>query len=361
METVSTKTRSYPFETIDDEWRQRPAQGWSRPADIVVTRTPLRISFAGGGTDLPDFFEVEEGAVLSAAVDKYVYVTVKRHSEIFNEPIRINYSRTEQVNTIGEIENNIARECIRFLGVEPPIYVSTVADLPASTGMGGSSSFAVGLLNALHAFRGERVTAGQIAEEACHIEMEILKEPIGKQDQYAAAFGGLNLLRFGRDGRVTVEPQPVVNGSLAYLFSNIMMFWTGHQRAAASVLTEQKSNTSQNQEVLRHMRDDAFQLRALCSGPHIDLELLGKALHRGWLLKRGLASKISNSDIDQLYARAIAAGAEGGKLCGAGGGGFLMFVVKPEKRERVRQALSHLGLVSLGYEVHGSRVLYPWG
>jgi len=360
METVSTKTRSHTSATLEDE-RRHPAHGWTRPADIVVTRTPLRISFAGGGSDLPDFFKVEEGAVLSAAVDKYVYVTVKRHSEIFNEPIRINYSRTEQVNSIAEIENNIARECLRFLDVEPPIFISTVADLPASTGMGGSSAFAVGLLNALHALRGERVTAGQIAEEACHIEIEILKEPIGKQDQYAAAFGGLNLLRFGRDGRVTVEPQPVVNGSLAYLFSNIMMFWTGHQRPASWVLTEQKSNTSRNRDVLRHMRDDAFQLRALCGGRHIDLEELGKALHRGWQLKRGLASKITNSEIDQLYAQAIAAGAEGGKLCGAGGGGFLMFVVKPEKREGVRQALSHLGLVSLGYEVHGSRVLYPSG
>lgn len=330
-----------------------------RPANVVMTRTPLRVSFAGGGTDLPDFYSMEEGAVLSTAVDKYVYVTVKRHSELFNEPIRLNYSRTEQVNKISEIENNIARECLRFLEIEPPIFISTVADMPASTGMGGSSSFTVGLLNALHAFRGERVAAGQLAREACHIEMDVLKEPIGKQDQYAAAFGGLNLLRFGQDGRVTVEPQPVVNGSLAYLFSNVMMFWTGHQRPAASVLTEQKSRTSRNLDVLRQMRDDAYELRALCSGPDIDLEEFGRSLHRNWELKRGLASKITTSEIDRCYARAIDAGAEGGKLCGAGGGGFLMFIVRPEKREPVRQALAELPLVPLGYEVHGSRVLYP--
>jgi len=360
VEAVTTRSLSPTSETIGEQWR-RSSHARTPLADIVVTRTPLRISFAGGGTDLPDFFEIEEGAVLSAAVDKYVFVTVKRHSEIFNEPIRINYSRTEQVNSVGEIENNIARECLKFLEIEPPIFISTVADMPASTGMGGSSAFAVGLLNALHAFRGERVTAGQLAEEACYIEMEVLKEPIGKQDQYAASFGGLNLLRFGRGGRVTVEPQRVVNGSVAYLFSNIMMFWTGHQRPAAWVLTEQKSNTSQNLDVLRRMRDDAYDLRALCSGPHIDLEQLGQALHRGWVMKRRLASKITNAVIDQHYARAIEAGAEGGKLCGAGGGGFLMFIVKPEKRERVRQTLSHLGLVSLGYEVHGSRVLYPSG
>jgi D-glycero-alpha-D-manno-heptose-7-phosphate kinase len=349
------------FEPSTVEREQRGHAHRGRLANIVVTRTPLRVSFGGGGTDLPEFYEVEEGAVLSATVDKYVYVTVKRHSELFNEPIRLNYSRTEQVNTIAEIENNIARECLKFLNIEPPIFISTVADMPASTGMGGSSSFAVGLLNALYAFLGERVTAGQLAEEASYIEMEVLKEPIGKQDQYAAAFGGLNLLRFGRGGRVTVEPQPLVNGSIAHLFSNIMMFWTGHQRAAASVLVEQKGKTAQNLDVLRHMRDDAYQMRALCSGGSIDLEELGEMLDRGWALKRRLASKITNPEIDRQYARAIEAGAEGGKLCGAGGGGFLMFIVKPEKRELVRQALSELGLVPLGYEVHGSRVLYPSG
>jgi D-glycero-alpha-D-manno-heptose-7-phosphate kinase len=345
---------------IEDEW-PGIVHAHERSANIVVTRTPLRVSFAGGGTDLPEFYQIEEGAVLSTAVDKYVYVTVKRHSELFNEPIRLNYSRTEQVNTVAEIENNIARECLKFLNVEPPICISTVADMPASTGMGGSSAFAVGLLNALHAFNGERVTAGQLANEACHIEMEVLNEPIGKQDQYAAAFGGLNLLRFGRDGRVTVEPQPVVNGAAAYLFSNIMMFWTGHQRPAASVLTEQKGNTAQNLDVLRHMRNDAYELRTLCSGARIDLEQLGETLHRGWALKRRLASKITSSEIDHHYARAMEAGAEGGKLCGAGGGGFLMFIVKPSKRELVRRALADLRLVSLGYEVHGSRVLYPSG
>lgn len=332
-----------------------------REPAMVVTRTPLRISFAGGGTDLPSFYELEGGAVLSAAVDKYVYVTVKRHSVLFNEPIRINYSRTEQVNTIDEIENNIARECLRFLSVEPPIYISTVADMPASTGMGGSSAFTVGLLHALHAFRGERVTAGQLADEACHIEMDILGEPIGKQDQYAAAFGGLNVFRFSPGGQVSVEPQRLINGAVAHLFENIMMFWTGHQRPASSVLTEQRANTLSKLDVLRRMRDDALELRKLCSGAVIDPALFGQALHRGWEMKRQLASAISNPTIDELYARAMAAGAEGGKLCGAGGGGFLMFLVTPQNRERVRNALAELTCVPLRYEVHGSRVLHPYG
>jgi D-glycero-alpha-D-manno-heptose-7-phosphate kinase len=330
-----------------------------RSPTLVVTRTPLRISFAGGGTDLPDFYNIDGGAVISAAVDKYVYVTVKRHSEIFNEPIRISYSRTEQVNSVSEIENNIARECLRFMAIEPPIYISTVADMPASSGMGGSSSFTVGLLHALHAYRGERVTAGQLAEEACYLEMEVLKEPIGKQDQYAVAFGGLNLFRFMPGGAVTVEPQRVVNGAVAHLFSNIMMFWTGHSRPASTVLTVQKANIPNNLEILHQMRRDAYEMQHLCTEPTINPCSFGQVLHRGWELKRMLASNVSNEQIDLSYNRAMAAGAEGGKLCGAGGGGFLMFVVRPENRQRVREALSDLAYVSLAYEVRGSRVLCP--
>lgn len=335
-----------------------PRQPRVSAAGMVVTQTPLRVSFAGGGTDLPDFYDVETGAVLSAAVDKYVYVTVKRHSELFNEPIRLNYSRTEQVNEIDEIENNIARECLRFMEIDPPIFISTVGDMPASSGLGGSSAFAVGLLNALHAFRGERVTSGQLAEEACYIEMDVLKEPIGKQDQYAAAFGGLNLFRFERGGVVTVEPQRTVNGAVPGLFNNIMMFWTGHQRPASSILTEQKANTRGKLDLLRHMRDEAYGLRRLCVGHDIDVVAFGRVLHDNWQMKRQLGSAVTNTRIDAWYDRAMKAGAEGGKLCGAGGGGFLMFIVRPEKRDSVREALSDLRSVTLGYEVHGSRVLF---
>jgi len=197
----------------------------SKPA-FVLTRTPLRVSFAGGGTDLAAFYDVQHGSVISTAINKYIFVTVKRHGDVFNEAIRLNYSKSEQVQQIDEIENNIARECLKFLEIDPPIYISTVGDLPASTGLGGSSSFAVGLLNALHAYRGERVSASQLAEEASHIEIEVLKEPIGKQDQYAAAFGGLNLFCFKAGGDVTVEPVRLLNGTLKSLFDRILMFWT---------------------------------------------------------------------------------------------------------------------------------------
>jgi D-glycero-alpha-D-manno-heptose-7-phosphate kinase len=332
----------------------------SNDPGLVITRTPLRVSFAGGGTDLSDFYEHEHGAVFSTAIDKYIYVTVKRHGSVFNEAIRLNYSKSEQVNGVDEIQNDVARECLRFLEIEPPIYVSTVADLPASTGLGGSSSFAVGLLNALHAFRGERVSAGQLAEEACHIEIDVLKQPIGKQDQYAAAFGGLNFFCFKAGGGVTVEPQRVVNGGLEDLFANILMFWTGHQRDAGSVLAEQKANTTLKMDSLLKMRNHAYDLQAISSNGHLDPERFGRVLDQSWQLKRGLASTISTGQIDRWYEAAVKAGASGGKLCGAGGGGFLLFIVKAAHQQSVRAALSGLTEVPVRHEVHGSHLVLPF-
>lgn len=326
---------------------------------MVVTRTPLRVSFAGGGTDLPDYYEREFGAVFSTAIDKYIYVTVKRHSELFYEPIRVNYSLTEQVNHIDEIRNNIARECLRFLEVGPPIYISTVGDLPASTGLAGSSSFAVGLLHALHAFKGERVSAGQLAEEASYIEINLLREPIGKQDQYAAAFGGLNYFRFNPGGAVTVEPVRVNHKFMDDLFNNIMFFWTGMQRDASSVLVEQKHNIPQKMQTLTRMREHAQQLHELACRGNFDAVSFGRILDESWTLKRQLASSVSTDTIDAYYEKALKAGAEGGKICGAGRGGFLLFIVRPEKHQAVRQALSDLREVAIRPEVHGSRVLLP--
>jgi D-glycero-alpha-D-manno-heptose-7-phosphate kinase len=318
----------------------------------------LRVSFVGGGTDLPDFYEREYGAVLSTAIDKYIYVTVKQHGEVFDERVRVNYSKSEQVQRIEEIENNIARECLRFLEIEPPIYISTVGDLPASTGLGGSSSFAVGLLNALHAYRGERVSAGQLAEEASHIEIDVLRQPIGKQDQYAAAFGGLNLFCFKPGGGVTVEPQRVANGVLSDLFDCILMFWTGHQRDSTLVLTEQRANTAQKMESLLKMREHAQQLQGIMYNGRIDPVAFGRIVDESWQLKRQLASTITTDQIDTWYRLAREAGAAGGKLCGAGGGGFLLFVVPLEYQEAVRQALCSLREVRVGPEAHGSQILF---
>lgn len=324
---------------------------------FILTRTPLRVSFAGGGTDLPAFYDVQYGSVLSTAIDKYIYVTVKRHGDVFNEAVRLNYSKSEQVQDIAEIENNIARECLRFLNVDPPIYISTVADLPASTGLGSSSSFAVGLLNALHAFRGERVAAGQLAEEASYIEIEVLKEPIGRQDQYAAAFGGLNLFCFRAGGDVTVEPVRLLNGNLKSLFDQILMFWTGHQRDSSAVLSEQKQNTPSRMESLVKMREQARQLQRLLSNRCCDVEAFGRILDEGWQLKRDLAASITTAQIDHWYQSALKAGALGGKLCGAGGAGFLLFIAPHERHASVRNALANLRSIVVGPEVHGSQIL----
>jgi D-glycero-alpha-D-manno-heptose-7-phosphate kinase len=329
-------------------------------AGIIVTRTPLRLSLAGGGTDLPAFYELEDGAVVSSAIDKYIYVTVKRHGSFFDEPIRVNYSKSEMVEEVGEIENDIVRECLRFLDVDKPIYVSTVGDLPASSGLGGSSSFAVGLLNALHAYRGERVTAGQLAEEASHIEINVLGEPIGKQDQYAAAFGGLNLFEFRAGGTVRVEPVRVSNGTVRELFDRIMLFWTGVPRDAGAVLREQRANTLDRRGALREMRGHADRIRAELGSDQPDLSAVASTIHDSWILKRGLASTISTGDIDTWHARAMEAGAEGGKVAGAGGGGFLMFLVPAQCQDQVRRALSDLVEVPVRHEVHGSQVVLPF-
>lgn len=325
---------------------------------LIITRTPLRVSFAGGGTDLPDFYERESGAVLSTTINKYLYVTVKRHGELFGEGFRLNYSLTEQAQTLDEIKNHIARECLRFLKIEPPIYISTVADLPEFSGLGSSSSFAVGLLNALHAYRGERVSASQLAEEASHVEIERLKRPIGKQDHYAAAFGGLNFFTFMADGSVTVASQRLPDGVIGRLFDHLLMVWTGIQRDAGLVLTEQQRNTASNLQALQAMREHARQLSALTRNG-FDPLAFGRILDKTWRLKRRLADTITNDRIDAWYEHALKAGALGGKLCGAGGGGFLLFVMPLKRRAEVRQALGDLTEIPLRYEAQGSRVLLP--
>jgi D-glycero-alpha-D-manno-heptose-7-phosphate kinase len=328
-----------------------PSQG------IVLTQTPLRISFAGGGSDLAAFYESDHGAVFSTSIDKYVYVTVKRHGPVFDEKIRLNYSLSEAVGEIDAIRNDIARECLRFLEIEPPIYVSVVSDLPDSSGLGGSSAFAVGLLNALHTFRGERVTAEQLAEEASYIEIDILGQPIGKQDQYAAAVGGLNLLDFRPGGAVIIQAHRGSNGLVDGLFDHLVMLWTGHQRRSSSVLFEQRDRTPEHHADIARMRDQAYELHALMNEPQPDYHRFGEILREGWRLKRGLASAVSTAQIDRWYQAAIEAGAIGGKLCGAGSGGFLLFLAPPEAQPSVLSAVPDLRSVPVRYEGHGSRVL----
>lgn len=325
---------------------------------IVVTRTPVRLSFAGGGTDLAAYYEHHEGVVLSTAISLYVYVTVKRHGDLFGERVRLNYSETEEVQEIGSVRNDIARECLRYLHVDPPVYISTVADVPAASGLGSSSAFAVGLLNALHAWRGERVSAGQLAEEASHVEIEVLKHPIGKQDQYAAAFGGFNLFRFLSTGGVSVEALSFAPGSLEQLFQHLMLFFTGRFRNAGEILAEQGSNTLRLLPELDRLRDYAIRLRSILQ-VGFDATAFGCCLDETWRIKRDLASGITDGEINRMYETARGAGALGGKLTGAGGGGFLLLLVPPASQAAVREALRGLKEVRLRYEPIGSRVLLP--
>lgn len=326
--------------------------------NYIVTRTPLRLSFAGGGTDLPEFYKLDYGAVFSMAIDKYIYVTVKQHGQLSGQQYRLNYSSTENVDDVDEIENDIARECLKTVPVDPPLYISTVGDLPAQAGLGSSSSFAVGLLNALHTMRGERVTHGQLAEEAVHVELERLKRPIGKQDHFAAAFGGMNYIRFEANDRVQIEPQNISHDRIAEILRGSMMMWTGIQRESHSILEEQRDRTSEKLGNLRFLRDQATELRNMFleSG---SLQEIGNLLDEGWCSKRDLASTITTPQIDKWYEAAKAAGAIGGKLCGAGGGGYLFLIVEPERQQAVANALSGLVPIEISMDPHGSRALLP--
>lgn len=324
--------------------------------EYVTTSAPLRISFVGGGTDLPAFYERETGAVLSSAIDKNIYVTVKRMGGLFDAKYRLNYSITENVNSLDEMENDIARECLRLVPVKPPLYIGTVADVPASSGLGSSSCFAVALLKALHLMRGERVSDIQIAEEACYVEINALSRPVGKQDHYAATFGGLNVFQFLASGQVRVEPLPLTLAQITRLYDHLLLFWTNIQRDAGSVLKEQRDNTAEKMTVLTQMRDQVFKLQERLT-QHFEIETFGRMLHQGWLMKRSLASKITNTQIDEWYDLALQAGAYGGKLCGAGGGGFLLFVAPPECHDAIRQQLIGMREEPIRFEPHGVRTL----
>ena len=313
---------------------------------MIISKTPLRISFAGGGTDLPSFCRHNDfGAVLSASINSYIYVTVKKHSRFFKERVRLNYSETELVDDIEEIKNPIIRECLKFLEIDDMIYISTIADVVGSSGLGSSSSFCVGLLNALYKYKGVVVSPGRLAEEAARIEIDILKRPIGKQDHYAAAFGGLNYIRFDCDHSVTIRPISTKVQTVEKMFNSMISFWTGISRASESILEEQDKRNGKNAEMLISMRDQAGILRDIICNNVFSVEKFGKIMHEGWLMKRQLAPKISSAAIDRFYSIAMENGTIGGKVSGAGGGGFLNFIAHETDHERIKKALKTAGLM----------------
>ena len=313
---------------------------------MIISKTPLRISFCGGGTDLPSFYRFNDfGAVLSTSINSYLYVTVKKHTSLFDERIRLNYSETELLNDRDNIKNDIIRECLKCLEVDDRIYISTIADVPGSSGLGSSSSFCVGLLNALHKYKGEIVSAGRLAEEAVHIEIDILKRPIGKQDHYAAAFGGLNYIRFNSDESVTIRPIITKAQTEKTLFNSMLSFWTGISRPSETILKEQDKNNRRNTEILIFMREQADRLTSLMYDNNFSIDKFGKIMHEGWQMKRKLASRISNSTLDRYYSIAMKKGAIGGKISGAGGGGFLNIIAHEADHEKIKQALKTAGVM----------------
>ena len=324
---------------------------------MIISRTPLRISLGGGGTDLKEFYQNEFGAVTSLAINKYIYITINKR---FDRSIRICYSQLEITDDVDKIKHNLVREAMKLVGVMEGVEITSVADIPSrGTGLGSSSAFTVGLLNALYSYRGKKVSAARLAEEACKIEIGILKDPIGKQDQYITALGGLRHIRFYPDGKVRSGLINCNKRSSRLLAENLLLFYTGITRDANFILAEQKKDTQQrkNSQSLRAIKKLAIDLKDhLRQG--MDAGALGGFLHKNWNEKRKLAGSISSNLIDRYYDRAINAGAIGGKLLGAGGGGFLLFCCSRKHQENLRKALKGLQEMLFKPEPEGTRIIF---
>lgn len=323
---------------------------------MIISRTPLRISFAGGGSDLESYYKFKPGSVVSTAINKYIYITVNKK---FDDLIRVSYSKTEMVESVDKLEHHIIREALKMVGIDKKIEVVYMGDIPLGTagiGLGSSSSLAVGVLNALHAFKGEHVSAERLAREACEIEIDILGHPIGKQDQYAAAYGGFNYFQFNSDDSVYIDPIICTNGIKQTLNKKLMLFFTGIERVSSDILTEQKEKTFNNINHLDEMVSLSKELKNNLINNN--LSKFGEILHQGWLRKTNLASGITNAKINEYYERARKAGAKGGKILGAGGGGFLLLYCEEEQQEKVRNTLSDLKESPFNFEPQGSKIIY---
>lgn len=323
---------------------------------MIISRTPLRLTLGGGGTDLPSYYSKYGGFVVTSSINKYIYVVVK---ERFEEEVRVSYSVTEIVNDVNDVRHPIVREALKLLDIHKHLEIVTMADAPSRAGLGSSGSFTVGLLHALHTFKGGNPSKKMLAEEACHIEMDMLKEPCGKQDQYIAAFGGFICLRIDRGGNVEVEDLKISEESIRELESNLLFFYTGITRDSFQVLSEQQKriqNAEEALEAMHRIKEVGFRAkRALERG---DLAEWAKLQHEHWIAKRGTANNMTTNVIDRWYMLGIENGALGGKLLGAGGGGFLMFYVENNK-ERVRKVMAREGLreVRLGFSREGSKIV----
>jgi D-glycero-alpha-D-manno-heptose-7-phosphate kinase len=321
---------------------------------MIITRTPLRVGLVGGGTDLPDYYREHGGRVLNAAIDKYVYVVVKQR---FDDDIYVNYSSKEIVSRVEDLQHELVREALHMTGIRGGVEITTLSDIPSSggSGLGSSSAVTVGLLQALFTYQGRQLTAEELANRACAIEIDRCRKPIGKQDQYAAAYGGVCDIRFGPGDRVVVDQLALTPQVRRKVQEELLLFFTGVTRSANSILSEQTANIADRLPQLHQLRDLAGEAaNGLRDG---DVDALGVAMNKSWAAKRELASGVSTSQIDEAVEAAISAGATGAKVTGAGGGGFLLLVCPLENQRRVREQLAHLRELPISIEPFGSRVI----
>lgn len=325
---------------------------------MIISRTPFRISFFGGGTDYPVWYNEHGGAVLATSINKYCYITLRHLPPFFDYRHRIVYSKQETVKNISEIQHPSVRETLRFMNWDRGIEIHHDADLPARTGLGSSSAFTVCLLNALYALKGKMVTKRQLALEAIHIEQDRIRENVGSQDQTTAAFGGFNKVEFGGEQLIEVKPITLNAEKIQLLQDHLMLFFTGFARTASEIAGEQIKKTPEKENELKRMSKMVDEAISILNGNSSDLTDFGRLMHETWMIKRSLTNKITTPQIDKIYDTVIKAGALGGKLLGAGGGGFILFFVKPEDQAKVKEKMKKLLYVPFKFENLGSQIIY---
>jgi len=324
---------------------------------MIITRTPFRISFAGGGTDLRAFYSSEPGQVISTSINKYIYVVVKKQIGIVEHKYRINWSKVEFKDRVEDIEHPIVREALIMFGIDFPIEITTFTDIPGQTGLGSSSAFAVGLVNALHALKGEMVTKHTLASEAAHIEVDLLGRSMGKQDHFASSYGNLNVFTFNPNETVLVEPVLYEPSTKKDIQNNLLLFYLKSKRDASKILESQERDTQNKILELRNLKDLVDPLREIFSSGD-NLHNFGKILDKGWKIKSQITDDISSLEIENYYQKAKKNGASGGKLLGAGGGGFLLFYVEQANQKKVIDALSDLYFLPVEFDNGGTRITY---
>jgi D-glycero-alpha-D-manno-heptose-7-phosphate kinase len=324
---------------------------------MIISRTPFRISFFGGGTDYPAWYEEHGGAVLATAINKYCYITCRYLPPFFEHDNRVVWSKIENVKTFDEIQHPAARAVLKYLKIKNGVEIHHDADLPARTGLGSSSAFTVGLLNCLFALKGKMISNEKLALEAINVEQNILKENVGSQDQISAAYGGFNVIEFKSKNNFLVDPVVVSSSRLKHLERHLMFFFTGISRTASEIAKEQVKKIPERKNELKTLHQMVFEAMDILNS-RTDIIEFGKLLHEGWMLKRELSDKISNDFIDDIYNAARDAGAIGGKISGAGGGGFMLLFAKPENQTKIKEALKNLLYVPIKFESFGSQIIF---